>query len=71
MQREHSDDAANLELYVVYRANLEHVSNASDDVADVQRIAFVRELTDRQAVLVDELVVEHLRLHRSQRTAAR
>ena len=67
--REHSDDAANLELCVVYRADLEHVSIARDDVADVQRIAFVRELTDRHAVLIDELVVKHLRLHQSHSSA--
>ena len=52
-------------------ADLEHVPTAGDDVADLQGIALVREISDRLAVLVDELVVEDLRLHLSHSTAAR
>ena len=51
-------------------ADLEDVAAAGDDVADVQVVAFVRELSDRLASLVDELVVEDLRLHVSHSIAA-
>jgi hypothetical protein len=52
-------------------ADLEYVPTKGDDVADVQVVALVREVSDRLAVLVDELVVEDLRLHLTQSTAAR
>ncbi|MDX6412042.1 MAG: hypothetical protein QOE91_1558 [Gaiellaceae bacterium] len=51
-------------------ADLEDVAAAGNDVADVQVVAFVREISDRLAFLVDELVVEDLRLHVSHSTGA-
>lgn len=74
--------AARLDLnnaaYVQHRINdladLEHVPTTGNDVADVQIVAFVREISDRLALVVDERVVEDLRrplLHASHSTAAR
>ena len=62
--------AANVQDRVEDLADLEDVAAARDDVADVQIIAFVREISNRLAFLVDELVVEDLRLHVSNTTAA-
>jgi hypothetical protein len=67
----HLDHAAYVEHGIDDLADLEHVPTTGDDVADFQVIAFVREIPDRLAVLVDELVMEDLRLHVSQSTAAR
>jgi hypothetical protein len=64
------EDAADVQDHVVDLADLEDVAAAGDDVADVQIVAFVREISDRLAVLVDELVMEDLRLHVSHSTAA-
>lgn len=65
------DNAANVQNRVDDLADFKYVSTAGDDVADVEGVALVREIPDRLAVLVDELVVEDLRLHLSHSTAAR
>ena len=65
------NDAADVQYRVVDLADLEDVPAAGDDVADVQIIAFVCEISDGLAVLVDELEMEDLRLHASHSTAAR
>jgi hypothetical protein len=63
--------AAHVENRIDDLADLEHVPTTGDDVADVQIVAFVREISDRLAVLVDELEMEDLRLHAFHSTAAR
>ena len=65
------NNAAHVQHRIEDLADLEHVSATGDDVADVQVIAFVREISDRLAVLVNELVMEDLRLHLYHSTEAR
>ena len=55
-----SDDAADVQQSVDHFADLEHVAVARDDVADVEVVTVVREVADRLAFLVDELVTEGL-----------
>ena len=59
---ERLDHAANVENRVVDLANLEDVSATGNEVADVHGSVLAGEVTDRLAVLVDELVLEDLGL---------
>jgi hypothetical protein len=59
---ERLDNAANVQHGVVDLADLEDMPAAGNDVADVEDIALVRQVADRLASLVEELVPEGLGL---------
>ena len=70
---ERSDDAADFQLRVLDRADLEDVTGARNEVADRPRPFFGREVADRLAVFGDELVAKdpsHCPLHGGQPSAA-